>query len=399
MLDMIELPDKAARLPSQLSNGQRQRVALARALVREPRILLLDEPMSALDAKLKETMQIELRHIHDRIGVTFIMVTHDQTEAMIMSDRIMVMRAGRIEQVGTPTELYDRSGSAYVADFLGTSNMIDRDRHARRRHRRRWSRAGDLRDRAAGVDGGMRRRRRRDGLHPAREDPPGRPAPRPTAPDLPGQGPEIFFSGNAVRIDLDIGAGRPFMVASPARHRPDRCRPPGDRRHRRPARSSRRSSSLFDSAEAAAVERRRGRGMNHRRDAASGFWALFSGPALWWGVVLLVPYVIMLAMQLLYAAVPVSCARLPVRQLPDTAAGFPVLRVLGRTCQGGAAGLAARPSAWPIRWPISWPSRCVRNGCACSSMSRPSCRCGCPTCCAPIPGRRSWAPRASSIRS
>ena len=93
MLDMIELPGMAGRLPSQLSIGQRQRVALARALVNRPRILLLDEPMSALDAKLKETMQVELRHIHDRVGITFIMVTHDQTESMIMSDRIMVMRA------------------------------------------------------------------------------------------------------------------------------------------------------------------------------------------------------------------------------------------------------------------------------------------------------------------
>ena len=124
MLDLIDLPGMENRLPSELSNGQRQRVALARALVRKPRILLLDEPMSALDAKLRQSMQVELLELHEKIGITFIMVTHDQTEAMVMSDRIMVMRDGMIEQLGTPTELYDQPGTPYVADFLGQSNML-----------------------------------------------------------------------------------------------------------------------------------------------------------------------------------------------------------------------------------------------------------------------------------
>jgi len=124
MLDLIDLPGLENRLPSELSNGQRQRVALARALVRKPRILLLDEPMSALDAKLRQSMQVELLELHEKIGITFIMVTHDQTEAMVMSDRIMVMRDGMIEQIGTPTELYDQPGTPYVADFLGQSNML-----------------------------------------------------------------------------------------------------------------------------------------------------------------------------------------------------------------------------------------------------------------------------------
>ncbi|MEE9250302.1 MAG: ABC transporter ATP-binding protein [Alphaproteobacteria bacterium] len=123
-LEMIELPDKADNLPSELSNGQKQRVALARALIRRPKVLLLDEPMSALDAKLREVMQVELKHLHKKVGITFILVTHDQTEAMIMSDRVVIMVAGRIVQVGTPTELYDHPATPYVANFIGTSNMI-----------------------------------------------------------------------------------------------------------------------------------------------------------------------------------------------------------------------------------------------------------------------------------
>ena len=124
MLELIDLPGMQNRLPSELSNGQRQRVALARALIRKPKILLLDEPMSALDAKLRQSMQVELLSLHKKIGITFLMVTHDQTEAMVMSDRITVIRDGAIEQIGTPTELYDHPVTPYVADFLGQSNMI-----------------------------------------------------------------------------------------------------------------------------------------------------------------------------------------------------------------------------------------------------------------------------------
>ena len=123
-LRTIELFDKADRRPAELSIGQKQRVALARALVRRPKILLLDEPMSALDAKLREAMQIELKRLHDQIGLTFVMVTHDQTEALVMSDRIVVMEAGRIVQIGAPEELYERPETPYVANFIGTSNMV-----------------------------------------------------------------------------------------------------------------------------------------------------------------------------------------------------------------------------------------------------------------------------------
>ncbi|MDP6590046.1 MAG: ABC transporter ATP-binding protein [Alphaproteobacteria bacterium] len=123
-LRTIELSHKAASRPAELSIGQKQRVALARALVRRPQVLLLDEPMSALDAQLREAMQVELKHLHEQIGLTFIMVTHDQTEALVMSDRVTVMDQGEIVQIGTPTELYDHPASPYVANFLGTSNIL-----------------------------------------------------------------------------------------------------------------------------------------------------------------------------------------------------------------------------------------------------------------------------------
>jgi spermidine/putrescine ABC transporter ATP-binding subunit len=122
---LVGLSAMADRMPHQLSGGQRQRVALARAIVRRPRVLLLDEPLSALDANLREAMQVELKHLHNKLGITFIMVTHDQTEALVMSDRIVVMHRGRIAQAGTPSDLYDRPASTYVASFVGTSNIIE----------------------------------------------------------------------------------------------------------------------------------------------------------------------------------------------------------------------------------------------------------------------------------
>jgi ABC-type Fe3+/spermidine/putrescine transport system ATPase subunit len=123
-LRTVGLSDKADARPANLSGGQKQRVALARALVRRPKVLLLDEPLSALDAKLREAMQVELKHLHQQLGITFVFVTHDQTEALIMSDRVIVMDRGRIVQAGTPTELYDHPATPYVATFIGTSNLI-----------------------------------------------------------------------------------------------------------------------------------------------------------------------------------------------------------------------------------------------------------------------------------
>ncbi len=124
-LAMVGLSDKGARYPRQMSGGQQQRVALARALVIQPSILLLDEPLSNLDAKLREEMQVELRQIQRRLGTTTVLVTHDQQEALALSDRIVVMNQGKVEQIGAPFDVYERPGSAFVATFLGKTNTFE----------------------------------------------------------------------------------------------------------------------------------------------------------------------------------------------------------------------------------------------------------------------------------
>lgn len=126
-LESVALGGFGDRKPSQLSGGQRQRVALARATVVEPKVLLLDEPLGALDLKLREQMQVELKELQRSLGITFIFVTHDQEEALTLSDRIAVFNAGRIEQLGTPSEIYESPASPFVASFVGTSNIFDAD--------------------------------------------------------------------------------------------------------------------------------------------------------------------------------------------------------------------------------------------------------------------------------
>lgn len=130
-LRMVRLEGFNDRKPAQLSGGQRQRVALARALINRPKVLLLDEPLGALDLKLREEMQLELKAIQSQVGITFIYVTHDQQEALAMSDRIAVFHRGRVEQVGTPAEIYERPATEFVADFVGTSNILTSDLAAR----------------------------------------------------------------------------------------------------------------------------------------------------------------------------------------------------------------------------------------------------------------------------
>ncbi len=123
---MVRLEDARDRKPSQLSGGQRQRVALARAIVNRPKVLLLDEPLGALDLKLRQEMQIELKRIQQEVGITFVYVTHDQEEALTMSDRIAVFNRGRIEQLGPPAAVYEHPASEFIADFVGVSNVIER---------------------------------------------------------------------------------------------------------------------------------------------------------------------------------------------------------------------------------------------------------------------------------
>jgi putative spermidine/putrescine transport system ATP-binding protein len=127
-LELVRLPGLAERYPAQLSGGQQQRVAIARAVVLEPRVLLLDEPLGALDRKLREEMQSELKQLQRRLGIGFVFVTHDQDEALAMSDRVVVMNLGKIEQVGTPREIYERPATRFVAGFVGVTNVFDDER-------------------------------------------------------------------------------------------------------------------------------------------------------------------------------------------------------------------------------------------------------------------------------
>jgi spermidine/putrescine transport system ATP-binding protein len=125
ILDLVQLAGSEKRSPRELSGGQQQRVALARALVKRPKVLLLDEPLAALDAKLRKGMQTELKRLQQEVGISFIYVTHDQEEALTMSDRIAIMRGGKVQQIGSPEEIYDHPASSFVADFIGQSNLLD----------------------------------------------------------------------------------------------------------------------------------------------------------------------------------------------------------------------------------------------------------------------------------
>ncbi len=150
-LELVQLPGYGKRKPGQLSGGQRQRVALARALVNKPKVLLLDEPLGALDLKLREQMQEELKALQKRLAITFVFVTHDQGEALSMADRIAVFNEGRIMQIGSPEEIYQRPNSRFVADFVGSSNVLPPEFVANHANEKRWA---SLRPEAVRVDAG-----------------------------------------------------------------------------------------------------------------------------------------------------------------------------------------------------------------------------------------------------
>jgi len=224
-LDMVRLPGLDARSPSQLSGGQQQRVALARALVFRPTVVLLDEPLGALDQKLRKAMQLELKALQQQVGLTFVYVTHDQEEALTMSDRIAVMDGGRVLQVADPQTLYERPASRFVADFIGVSNFL----------------AGSVRERTGGlVTIALRLERERlvratwrDGLatgqavttavRPERMRlvPLGAPAPQVGSDNaVEGTVRDIVYTGSDTQYFVDLGASTTVMVRVPNDHAP-----------------------------------------------------------------------------------------------------------------------------------------------------------------------------------
>ena len=211
-LDMVGLADKIGARVSELSGGQRQRVALARAIVCEPRVLLLDEPLSALDAHLREQMQVELKRLQSRLGTTFVMVTHDQTEALSISDRIAVMNKGRIEQIAAPATLYDRPATRFVASFIGTMNLLQSRFVGRAGGRLRFA-AGALPLEAvsetgdAPAEGAVRTIGvRPEDLLAATEASTG------TAPVRVNS---IVFHGRTLRLHAELGQGTPVVIDAP----------------------------------------------------------------------------------------------------------------------------------------------------------------------------------------
>ncbi|MBZ9995401.1 MULTISPECIES: ABC transporter ATP-binding protein [unclassified Mesorhizobium] len=211
-LDMVGLADKLRARVSELSGGQRQRVALARAIVCEPRVLLLDEPLSALDAHLREQMQVELKRLQSRLGTTFVMVTHDQTEALSISDRIVVMNKGGIEQIAPPATLYDRPATKFVASFIGTMNLLQSRFVGRDGERLRFT-AGALPLEAVPdtADQPQEGEVRTIGVRPedllaAAEAAPG---------TAPARVNSIVFHGRTLRLHAELGQGMPVVIDAP----------------------------------------------------------------------------------------------------------------------------------------------------------------------------------------
>lgn len=197
-LEQVRLADLGGRRPDQLSGGQRQRVALARALVNRPQVLLLDEPLGALDLKLREQMQVELKAIQREVGITFVFVTHDQEEALTLSDRVAVFSAGRIEQVGSAREVYERPATSFVAGFVGTSNLLTGES----------ARAVIGREGTFGI--------RPEKLHLTL---PGGSAEEGDSMRVPGTISEIVYAGPVTRYVVDLDAGGRLVVLEQNGHR------------------------------------------------------------------------------------------------------------------------------------------------------------------------------------
>ena len=222
MLELVQLSGFEKRKPSELSGGQRQRVAIARALINRPKILLLDEPLGALDLQLRRQMQQELKRLQKKLGLTFIYITHDQEEALNMSDRIAVMRAGRFEQIGSPAQVYDTPKTAYVARFVGTANIVQGQV---------VSVAGE--QGVLEAAGGRVPFRRRDGsLAPgdratlAIRGEQAQAVKGEEGPGLPGVVKEKSFAGGMLRLAVELGSGQEFICS---RHGIDWDLVPGDR--------------------------------------------------------------------------------------------------------------------------------------------------------------------------
>jgi spermidine/putrescine transport system ATP-binding protein len=208
MIALVQLEGREKRKPRQLSGGQQQRVALARALVNHPKVLLLDEPLGALDLKLRQAMQLELKQLQERIGITFVYVTHDQEEALTMSDRIAVMDGGQLLQVGAPDEIYDRPRTRFVADFIGDTNLVDAtvlDAHTVRFPDGTVVRAGGAR-RPADAAVTVAIRPERIGLwRPDAERDPALDA-------VHGRVERVTFLGNAIAYDVVVDGSSPFRL-------------------------------------------------------------------------------------------------------------------------------------------------------------------------------------------
>jgi putative spermidine/putrescine transport system ATP-binding protein len=191
-LESVRLGAFGDRMPSQLSGGQRQRVALARALVNRPKVLLLDEPLGALDLKLREQMQVELKAIQREVGITFVFVTHDQEEALTMSDRIAVFNAGRIEQLGTPAEIYEHPATTFVASFVGTSNLLE----------------GEAAKRVTGEDGTVSVRPEKIRVSSPEDQP------NPDEDSAIGTVREVIYVGSATRFVVDLQVGGSLIATT-----------------------------------------------------------------------------------------------------------------------------------------------------------------------------------------